>query len=99
MDSGANTYILPAVLDLRAAAQLKADLEARMGAAIALDASRAERLGGLCLQILIAAASAWRAASLDFRLLNAGEAFHNDVCLMNAAHLLPGLENRSGPPC
>ncbi len=90
---------LPAVLDLKAAGALKADIQARAGAPLEIDASKVERLGGLCLQILLAAAAHWRSANIDFRLVNPGDAFRNDARLLGATQLLPGLEQGSGQPC
>jgi chemotaxis protein CheX len=52
---------LPAVLDIRAAEPLKADLLALRGQPVALDASNVERLGGLCLQVLLSARRTWAA--------------------------------------
>jgi chemotaxis protein CheX len=91
------TITLPAILDLRAAAQLKADIQPHAGAALDLDASRVERLGGLCLQVLIAAEAQWRATGHGFRLINAGHAIRGDLRLMNA--VLPMTDNGSAPSC
>ena len=51
------SLVLPAILDLNAAAQLKHDLlEARAaGEATSIDASHVQRLSSLCLQLLLAA--------------------------------------------
>jgi len=53
------TFQLPSVLDLKAAASLREQFIGLRGSALRVDASRVERLGGLCLQVLIAARSAW----------------------------------------
>lgn len=58
---GAQTLPLPAVLDLGAAAPLTDRLLAMRGADVTLDASQVARLGGLCLQVLMAAAKTWAA--------------------------------------
>jgi chemotaxis protein CheX len=47
------------VLDLTAAAGLRDQFVGRRGSALRVDASRVERLGGLCLQVLLAARVAW----------------------------------------
>jgi chemotaxis protein CheX len=52
---------LPAVLDLKAARPLASELLARRGGALCLDASRVERLGALCLQVLLSARLTWDA--------------------------------------
>jgi chemotaxis protein CheX len=59
---------LPGVLDLAAAAPLLAELRSRRGGAMTLDGSNVQRLGGLCLQVLLAAREAWRADGCEFRL-------------------------------
>jgi chemotaxis protein CheX len=90
---------LPAVLDLRAAGQLKADIQSRAGAALDLDASKVERVGGLCLQVLIAAEAHWRSAGHAFRLTNAGASFRDDLRLMNATQLVLAADNGSALSC
>jgi chemotaxis protein CheX len=47
------------VLDLKMASSLRDQFVSRRGSALRVDASRVERLGGLCLQVLIAARAAW----------------------------------------
>jgi len=83
---------LPGTLDLRAAAPLKAELQARAASAIELDAANVERVGGLCAQILIAAAAAWRGADLSFRVLNPSQACRDDLARMGATDLVFGSE-------
>lgn len=86
------TIFLPSVLDLKAAGPLKAEIQSHAGSALDLDASKVERVGGLCLQVLLAAAEAWRAAGFVFRLVNPGEVVCNDARLLGAEHLLSGAE-------
>ena len=70
-----NTQIaLPAVLDLRAAAPLKADILALRGQAVTLDGSAVQRLGGLCFQVLLSAIKTWRDEGQDLTFINASEA-------------------------
>ena len=64
---------LPAVLDLRAAEPLKAQLLAVRGQETALDASAVERLGGLCLQVLLSAIQTWRADGQTLAFVNVSE--------------------------
>lgn len=98
--SGENsTLTLPPVLDLRAAAQLKADIHSHAGATLDLDVSNVERLGGLCLQVLVAAEAYWRAAGHGFRLTNAGASFCDDLRLMNATQLMLAVDNGSALSC
>jgi chemotaxis protein CheX len=51
---------LPAVLDLKAAGSLAAAFLAMRGADITIDAKEVQRLGGQCLQVLLAAQASWR---------------------------------------
>jgi chemotaxis protein CheX len=79
---------LAGILDLNAAAPLKADLAARAGAPLDLDASAVERVGALPLQVLIAAANTWRSLGHNFSVKFATQAFLDDMRLMNASHLI-----------
>jgi chemotaxis protein CheX len=88
----ANTINLPAILDLKAAGPLKAEILANAGSALDLDVSKVERVGGLCLQVLLAASETWRTAGLPFRLVHPSETARNDMRLLGANHLLPGVE-------
>ena len=97
--SDANVLVLPAVLDLRAAAALKTDIEQRAGTALDIDASKVERLGGVCLQILASASAAWKTGGQEVHLLGASAAFLDHVRLMNAGHLLPAQGNGSEVQC
>jgi len=63
-----NTLRLDRVLDLKAAQPLKAALAEHRGASVRLDASDVERLGGLCLQVLIAARRAWSEEGHDLTI-------------------------------
>lgn len=83
---------LPGVLDLRAAAPLKAELQSHAAEPVELDAANVERVGGLCAQVLIAAAAAWRSADLSFHVLNASQAFRDDLARMGANDLVFGSE-------
>ena len=57
----AAAVVLPAVLDIRAAGPLKAEILAHRGQSLTLDASAVERLGGLCLQVLLSTRATWAA--------------------------------------
>ena len=57
----AAAVVLPAVLDIRAADALKTGILAQRGQPLTLDASAVERLGGLCLQVLLSARATWEA--------------------------------------
>ena len=80
-----NSITLPAVLDLRAAAPLKAQLLAVRGQETALDASAVERLGGLCLQVLLSALQTWRADGQALTFINVSEAFASQWSALGAS--------------
>jgi chemotaxis protein CheX len=65
---GAQTLLLPAILDLSAAAPLADRLLHVRGADVALDASQVARLGGQCLQVLMAAGKTWAADRAKFEI-------------------------------
>ena len=88
----ATTITLPPILDLKAASVLKDEIESHAGAALEIDVSQVERVGGQCLQVLLAAAEAWRAAGLSFELVRPAEAACSDLRLLGATDLLPGAE-------
>ncbi len=50
---------LGAVLDIHAAEPLRAQLLSLRGQSVVVDGSGVERLGGLCLQVLISAQKTW----------------------------------------
>lgn len=70
-----NTLMLAPLLDLNAAEPLKADLMARRGQPVTLDASAVERLGGLCLQVLLAARRTWATDGVNLRLGSVSDNF------------------------
>lgn len=66
---------LAAILDLNAASPLAAELLARRGEAVILDASRVERIGGQCLQVLLAAVRTWRTDAVPLTVADASSDF------------------------
>ena len=60
------SFRLAAILDLKAATDLHRNISARRGHDLVLDASEVTRLGGQCLQVLLAAVFAWRADGKNF---------------------------------
>ncbi|MGH7028770.1 STAS domain-containing protein [Brevundimonas sp.] len=66
---------LPAVLDLRAAEPLRAQILAVRGQALTLDGASVERLGGLCLQVLLSARQTWAADGQALEIAPVSEAF------------------------
>ncbi|MDB5454224.1 MAG: hypothetical protein JWO33_2802 [Caulobacteraceae bacterium] len=67
--------VLPKAMSLTAAAPLASRLTSLQGAPIVLDASQVERLGGLCLQVLLSASVTWRAAGVPFEIDKPSSAF------------------------
>jgi chemotaxis protein CheX len=80
---------LPAVLDIRAAEPLKADLLAARGQALTVDASAVERLGGLCLQVLLSARKTWAADGQDLTVAPLSDAFSEQWAAFGAPARAP----------
>lgn len=79
------TLTLPARLDLTAARGLSADLRARADAALIIDASAVEVLGGLCLQLLLAGRQTWARAGLPLTLGPRSAAFDRALAQFGVA--------------
>jgi chemotaxis protein CheX len=75
---------LAEALDMRAAGPLLEEVRGRRGSALHLDASKVERLGGQCLQVLMAAEMAWAADGHAFQISNPSTAFKDACALMGA---------------
>jgi chemotaxis protein CheX len=73
--SSAHTVDLPQVLDLTAAAPLTEQLLSLRGLDLSVDASRVARLGGQCLQVLLACAATWKADGAKLELVGESDAF------------------------
>ncbi len=63
---------------------LAASLRAQRGKPVTLDASAVERLGGQCLQILLAAARAWSADGAAFHIASPSSAFARPISRRSA---------------
>ena len=85
--------VLAANLDIRAAAPLRQALLGRDGEGVSLDASRVTRLGGLCLQILLAGSRDWRARGLEFSIREPSPAFLETLELFGARPALSAALN------
>ena len=83
------TLVLPSVLDLKAVGGLHADLLAVRGRPLTLDASQVTRLGGLGLQILLAARATWAEDAQPFAVVNSSEDFAGALDLFGAPDLNP----------
>lgn len=71
----AQTFKLPPVLDLKAAAPLAEGLLQIRGADLTIDASDVEQLGGQCLQVLLSTQQTWRADETALQLVNPSSDF------------------------
>ena len=81
--AGARLQLEP-VLDLGAAERLHAELTGVRGRPLDIDASQVERLGGLCLQVLLSARATWRADGQPARITQASPAFEEAWSLFAA---------------
>lgn len=66
---------LPAVLDIQSAEALRVQVLGARGRPLTIDGSAVERLGGLCLQVLLSARRTWSADGHDLVVSPASEAF------------------------
>jgi chemotaxis protein CheX len=85
-----HTLRLPAVLDTVAAPPLLAEVRALRGAPLSVDASAVERLGGLCLQVLLAAEAQWQSDGAAFAVVEPSDAFLDALRLAAGAGLASG---------
>ncbi len=72
---GADVLALPAILDLTAAATLLENFLTLRGRPLDMHAGDVQRLGGQCLQVLLAARTAWAADEQDLNLHDCSEDF------------------------
>ena len=79
---------LPPVLDLKAADALLRDFRAARGQAVTVDASQVQRLGGLCLQVLLSAQGAWEADGKALDFADCSAAFRENLKLLGADELI-----------
>ncbi|MGO4439386.1 STAS domain-containing protein [Rhizobium sp. RAF56] len=84
------TLNLAAVLDLNEASTLRSKLMGLRGSNVAIDASGVERLGTLCVQVLLAAAKTWNEDKLSFTFSKVSEAFQKTMQMIGVDmdHLL-----------
>ena len=87
-EDGEGCLQLPGVLDLKAASALAAELLARLGTDLVLDAGEVRRLGGQCLQVLLAAQASWREGNRLFSIENASPEFRAAIELFGAGSAL-----------
>lgn len=80
--------LLASNLDLAAAKPLWEELSAARARPLDVDASNVDRLGGLCLQVLMEARRTWRADGVAFAIANPSQAFIDAVRLMAGDELI-----------
>lgn len=73
---------LPEIMDLNAAKELYDEIYEAMGKNISVDASIVNRMGGQCLQILLAAKISWERADHKFKIVNPSEGFIGSLGLL-----------------
>lgn len=78
---------LPEVLDLSAATPLANRLLALRGKPLRLNAAHVRRLGGLCLQVLLAARLTWATDNVRMEIVGASSGFKNGWELSGAPPL------------
>ena len=61
---------LAPILDLNAASPLVGEFLSHRGEEVIVDASRVQRLGGQCLQVLLSAAMTWKADETPLAVVN-----------------------------
>jgi chemotaxis protein CheX len=88
---------LPETLDLKAAGPLKAAFMERRGEAIEVDATEVRRLGGLCLQILLAAKQGWATDGQAFAVTKPSDAFLETLRLFGADGALLSTDTQGAP--
>jgi len=81
-----NVYVLPEVMDLKAASALTQSIVGFQGTALTLDASRVARIGGLCLQVLLSARLTWKVDRLPFTVVSPSPVFSESVALFGVPH-------------
>jgi chemotaxis protein CheX len=88
---------LEPILDLGAAERLHAQLVSLRGRPLDIDASQVERLGGLCLQVLLSAKTTWATDGQDVRLSSASPAFEDAWALFGAPAFSSSHTDNQGP--
>ena len=84
-DAPAARIELPEILDLNAASALAVELLGHRGEALCVDASRVERMGGQCLQVLLSAANTWKADAVPLAIVGASSGFTDGLARLGVA--------------
>src|SRR4051812_3373732 len=83
------TVVLAASLDMTAASSLAQDFMGARGQPVILDASAVRRLGGQCVQLLLAAKMAWSMDGITFEIAEPSPEFTETLALMGCPNLIP----------
>jgi chemotaxis protein CheX len=83
--SAARVIELPETLDMPAASSLAESFAKLVGEPLAVDASRVQRLGASCLQVLLAAARTWKTEGDALSLVEPSPRFLEDLNLLGLA--------------
>ncbi len=89
---GDQPIVLTETLDLLAATPLATTLLAKRGQDVVIDGSAVRRLGGQCLQVLLAARATWAADGRSFRIAIASAELVHGLAQFGAADLAPPIE-------
>lgn len=79
---------LPAMLDMRATRRIAEAMLSGRGRPLVIEAQHVERLGGLCLQVLLSADLTWSRDGVPMWLEAPSPAFRNAIGLFNATSLV-----------
>ncbi|KQT86393.1 hypothetical protein ASG48_05915 [Aurantimonas sp. Leaf443] len=82
MPAGPGLIELAAVLDRNAAPGLHGGLLGLRGSPLTIDASKVERIGGQCAQVLLSAAATWQADGQPLSLVEPSAGFERDLQLL-----------------
>lgn len=87
---GEKTISLAAVLDLNEASTLRGKLMGMRGSNVVIDASGVERIGALCVQVIMAASKTWDEDKLSFTFSKVSDAFQKTMQMIGVdiSHLL-----------
>jgi chemotaxis protein CheX len=78
---------LPPVIDTATIGALRAELLERRGADLSVDAASVQRIGGLGLQVLLAASRQWTGDGYSLKFVNTAGPFNEMLRLTGAATL------------
>ena len=81
--------VLPAVLDIQQAGPLRDQLLALRGHPVTVDASAVDRLGALCLQVLISAQQTWARDGITLAIDQASQSFADQWNAFGAPDMAP----------